>query len=65
MIAVSIDIGNKFTQAAFVQVTGAAALFAHVVTGQEYIALSVIALGIYATADVRQKNNELKTKADG
>ena len=46
---------TKFLQSAFVQVTGAAALFIGKVDGGTYVALSTLALSIYAVADVVQK----------
>lgn len=46
---------TKFAQAAFIQVTGAAALFFDRIDGGVYVALSTIALGIYAVADVTDK----------
>lgn len=46
---------SKFLQAVFVQITGAVALFIGKIDGGTYVALSTIALGIYATADVADK----------
>jgi hypothetical protein len=46
---------TKFQQAAFIQITGAIALFADKVDGGTYVALSSLALTIYAVADVAQK----------
>lgn len=46
---------TKFAQAAFVQVTGAVALFLDKVDGGTYVALSTLALSIYAVADVADK----------
>ena len=46
---------TKFIQAAFVQVTGAIALYLGKVDGGTYVALSTLALGIYAAADVADK----------
>lgn len=46
---------TKFLQSAFVQVTGAIALFIGKVDGGTYVALSSLALTIYAVADVAQK----------
>jgi hypothetical protein len=46
---------TKFAQAVFVQITGAVALFTGKIDGGTYVALSTIALGIYATADVADK----------
>ena len=49
---------TKFVQAAFVQVTGAIALFISKIDGGTYVALSTLALSIYAVADVAQKRVE-------
>jgi hypothetical protein len=49
---------TKFQQAAFIQITGAVALFMDKVDGGTYVALSSLALTIYAVADVMQKRNE-------
>ena len=49
---------TKFLQSAFVQVTGAIALFVDKIDGGTYVALSTLALSIYAVADVVQKRNE-------
>jgi hypothetical protein len=49
---------TKFLQSAFVQVTGAVALFIGKIDGGTYVALSTLALSIYAVADVIQKRNE-------
>jgi predicted rRNA methylase YqxC with S4 and FtsJ domains len=46
---------TKFLSASFVQVTGAIALFVGKVDGGTYVALSSLALGIYAVADVAHK----------
>ena len=46
---------TKFQQSAFVQVTGAIALFMDKIDGGTYVALSTLALSIYAVADVAQK----------
>ncbi len=43
---------TKFWQSAFVQVTGAAALFMRVIDGGTYVALSGLALGIYVAGNV-------------
>ena len=48
---------TKFVQSVFVQVTGAIALFADKVDGGTYVALSSLALSIYAIADVVQRRN--------
>ena len=53
---------TKFAQAAFIQVTGAGALFLDKIDGGTYVALSTIALGIYAVADVTDKR--LNPKVD-
>ena len=49
---------TKFLQSAFVQVTGAIALFIGKIDGGTYVALSTLALSIYAVADVAQKRIE-------
>jgi hypothetical protein len=49
---------TKFVQSVFIQVTGAIALFIGKVDGGTYVALSSLALTIYAVADVVQKRNE-------
>ena len=54
---------TKFLQAAFVQVTGAIALFVGKVDGGTYVALSTLALSIYAVADVVQKRVANETQA--
>lgn len=46
---------TKFVQSAFVQVTGAIALYIDKVDGGTYVALSTLALSIYAVADVADK----------
>lgn len=46
---------TKFQQSAFIQVTGAVALFIDKIDGGTYVALSTLALSIYAVADVAQK----------
>lgn len=54
--AVSVRLSSrKFMQAAFIQVTGAVALFKGVIDGGTYVALSTLALSIYATANVAAK----------
>ena len=45
---------TKFLQSVFVQVTGAVALFMDKIDGGTYVALSTLALTIYAVADVAQ-----------
>jgi len=56
-----MEIGTKFVQAAFVQLTGAyGLLFTDKVDGGTYVALSTLALAVYATAQVREKANELR-----
>lgn len=47
--------GTKFIQAAFVQITGAIALFTGHLDGSVYLALSTLALGIYAAGEVTDK----------
>lgn len=49
---------TKFLQSAFVQVTGAIALFVDKIDGGTYVALSTLALSIYAVADVVGKRME-------
>lgn len=46
---------TKFVQAVFVQVTGAIALFMKIIDGGTYVALSSLALTIYAVTNVAQK----------
>ena len=46
---------TKFLQSAFIQVTGAIALFMGKIDGGTYVALSTLALSIYAVADVAAK----------
>ncbi len=46
---------TKFVQSVFIQVTGAVALFIGKIDGGTYVALSSLALTIYAVADVAQK----------
>jgi hypothetical protein len=46
---------TKFQQSALVQITGAIALFADKIDGGTYVALSSLALSIYAIADVAQR----------
>jgi hypothetical protein len=43
---------TKFWQAAFVQVTGAVALFMRIIDGGTYVALSSLALTIYVAGNV-------------
>lgn len=52
---------TKFVQAVFIQVTGAIALFVDKIDGGTYVALSTLALSIYAIADVVQRKNEATT----
>lgn len=49
---------TKFQQSAFVQVTGAIALFLGKIDGGTYVALSTLALTIYAAANVAQRKFE-------
>lgn len=51
---------TKLAQAVFVQISGVVALFADKIDGLAYVALSTLALGVYSTAEVIQKNNEAK-----
>ena len=46
---------TKFMSAAFVQITGAIALFAGKIDGGTYVALSTLALAVHAAADVTDK----------
>lgn len=46
---------TKFMQSAFIQVTGAAALFLGKIDGGTYVALSSLALTIYVVSNVAQK----------
>jgi hypothetical protein len=55
---------TKFMQAVFVQVTGAIALFIDKVDGGTYVALSTLALSIYAIADVTDKRLNPGTQND-
>lgn len=48
-------LSRKFIQAAFVQVTGAVALFIDKIDGGTYVALSTLALSIYGVANVASK----------
>ena len=54
---------TKFVQSAFVQVTGAVGLFTGKVDAGTYVALSTLALSIYAVADVVQKRVSNETPA--
>ena len=49
---------TKFLQSAFVQVTGAIALFTGKIDGGTYVALSSLALTIYAVTNVAQRKFE-------
>ena len=51
---------TKFIQSVFIQLTGAVALFIGKIDGGTYVALSSIALTIYAIADVTQNVAEKK-----
>ncbi len=54
-----MNIGErKFLQAAFVQISGCVALFIGKIDGGTYVALSTLALGIYAAANVAAKKIE-------
>lgn len=46
---------TKFYQSAFVQITGAIALFTGKIDGGTYVALSTLALAVHAAADVTDK----------
>ena len=46
---------TKFLSAAFVQITGAVALFTRLIDGGTYVALSTIALAVHGTLDVSDK----------
>lgn len=48
-------LGTKFLSAAFVQLTGALALFGGKIDGGTYVALSTLALTVHAAADVTDK----------
>ena len=48
-------MSRKFLQAVFVQLTGAVALYIGKVDGGTYVALSTLALSIYATSVVADK----------
>jgi hypothetical protein len=49
---------TKFQQSAFIQVTGAIALFAGKIDGGTYVALSTLALSIYVAGNVAQRKFE-------
>ena len=49
---------TKFQQSVFVQVTGAIALFLGKIDGGTYVALSTLALTIYAAANVTERKFE-------
>jgi len=46
---------RKFIQAFFVQITGAIALYLHLIDGGTYVALSSLALSIYGAASIMDK----------
>lgn len=46
---------RKFLQAAFVQITGAIALFKGIIDGGTYVALSTLALSVYGASSVADK----------
>lgn len=48
-------LSRKFVQAAFVQITGAVALFKGIVDGGTYVALSTLALSVYGASSVADK----------
>ena len=48
-------LSRKFLQAVFVQVTGAIALYRHLIDGGTYVALSTLALSIYGASSVADK----------
>lgn len=48
-------MSRKFLQAAFVQISSAAALFLGKIDGGTYVALSTLALSIYGAASVADK----------
>lgn len=52
---------TKFLQSAFVQVTGAIALFMGRIDGGTYVALSSLALTIYAVTDVADRKFQKET----
>lgn len=47
---------TKFIQSVFVQITGVIALFTRYIDGGTYVALSTLALSVYAVADVAAKH---------
>lgn len=49
---------TKFQQSVFVQITGAVALFLGKIDGGTYVALSTLALTIYAAANVTERKFE-------
>ena len=51
-------VSRKFMQSAFVQVTGAIALFTRIIDGGTYVALSTLALSIYAVGSISEKKIE-------
>lgn len=51
---------TKFLQSAFVQLTGAVALFLKIIDGGTYVALSTIALAVHGAADVGDKYLQAK-----
>lgn len=55
-------LSRKFLQSAFVQLTGAIALFTGAIDGGTYVALSTLALSIYGVSVVADKrlNGELE-----
>lgn len=56
---------TKFWHAAFVQVTGAVALFMRVIDGGTYVTLSTLALGVYVAGNIaadKEATNRLKVE---
>jgi hypothetical protein len=43
---------TKFWHAAFIQVTGAVALFMRIIDGGTYVALSTLCLGVYVAGNI-------------
>ena len=48
-------LSRKFVQSVFVQVTGATALFKGIIDGGTYVALSTLALSVWAVANHADK----------
>ena len=54
---------TKFQQSAFVQITGAVALFMRIIDGGTYVALSALALTIYSVTNVAAQKVANETAA--